>query len=51
VQLKQLDETLKDIQKNLLETREKVARLEGQTQAKPPAPAEAVGPPASGKGK
>lgn len=44
-QMKQLDETLKDIQKNLLEAREKIARLEGQqTPAKP-----AVGAPADTK--
>jgi uncharacterized protein (DUF3084 family) len=51
-QMKQLDETLKEIQKNLLEAREKIARLEGQqTPAKPAvaAPAE-VGPPALTKG-
>lgn len=52
VQMKQLDEALKEIQKNLLETREKVARLEGQQQAKvsaPTPPAAEVGPPAPPK--
>ncbi len=45
VQHKQIEETLKDIQKNLLEAREKIARLEGQqTPMKP-----AVGAPADTK--
>lgn len=50
VQMKAVNETLKELQKNLLEAREKIARLEGQqttgkpaggaesTAAKPPAP-------------
>lgn len=44
-QMKQLDETLKDIQKNLLEAREKIARLEGQQSPMKPA----VGAPADTK--
>lgn len=45
VQHKQIDESLKDIQKNLLEAREKIARLEGQQSPMKPA----VGAPADTK--
>jgi chromosome segregation ATPase len=41
-QMKAIDETIKDIQKNLLESREKIARLEGvQSQPKPVQPVKA----------
>jgi len=42
-QMKAIDETIKDIQKNLLESREKIARLEGlQSQSKSVQPAKAT---------
>jgi chromosome segregation ATPase len=44
-QMKAVDETLKDLQKALLESREKIARLEGlQSQGIPPKPAKATDP-------
>jgi hypothetical protein len=48
--MKQLDETLKEIQKNLLESREKIARLEGQQGPPKPAASEPAKPVVSAPG-
>lgn len=48
VQMKTFDETLKEMQKNLLEAREKIARLEGQQGPGKVGPAGEVGAPKTG---